>query len=126
MRSKLLLLILLSFVTTSCALWKGGTERYHFGRYSDAEQHFKKGEYEEAIENYQAYIDENPEGNLAIIAEYYIAKSHASLGHTDEAKARFEKIKQTYPDSTWAQFSENQLEEMAKAAPASAPAPPSQ
>ena len=112
-RNVISILLLLSVCSlTSCA---HRSETFYFGDYSQAEQLFNKKEYEKAIQKYQAYIDENPEGNLAVISQYYIAKSHLMLGHQDEAKRIFQKIVQEHPDVVWANFSETQLKEMEKA-----------
>jgi outer membrane protein assembly factor BamD (BamD/ComL family) len=111
-KQKIFLLLLTSLVLTSCARWKGGPERFYFGPYSEAEQFYNKGEYEKAIEKYQAYIQENPEGNLAVISQYYIAKSQSALGRNDEAKNNYNEIIQKYPNLVWAKFAETQLKEL--------------
>ncbi len=87
-------------------------ENYYFGDYSDAERLYNRGRYEKAIQKYQAYIDENPEGNLAVISMYYTARSHAALGHWDQAKGIYEKIVHEHPDLVWANFSETQLKQL--------------
>ena len=92
-----------------------GPGTFYFGNYSEAENLFNRGQYERAIQKYQAYIDENPEGNLAVISQYYIARSHLALGHKDEAKDIFQHIVQKYPDIVWARFSETQLKELESA-----------
>lgn len=111
-----LVLCLLVLMAPSCAF--RGSESFYFGHYSEAEQLYGKGQYEKAIEKYQAYIDENPEGNLAVISRYYMAKSHAALGHTEEAKKLYEQIAEKYPDLVWANFSKTQLKELEGAAAA--------
>lgn len=73
---------------------------------------FNRGQYERAIQKYQGYIDENPEGNLAVISQYYIARSHLALGHRDEAKDIFQHIVKKYPDIVWARFSETHIKEI--------------
>ena len=103
--------LLLSWAMVSCARSKG-PEHFYFGSYSEAEQFYNKGDYEAALLKYQAYIDENPKGNLAVISQYYIAKSHAALGHMDQAKEIFHTIISKYPDLVWASFSESQLKEL--------------
>ena len=107
-------LILLSF---SCA---HRPENFYFGNYSEAEQLYGRGEFDKAIQKYQAYIDENPEGNLAVIAQYYIAKSHAALGHLEDAKRIFKTIVEKHSDGVWANFSETQLKEIEKSQAAAA------
>ena len=83
--------------------------RHNFGSYSNAEKFYAEGKYEKAIESYQKYIDEQPEGNLAIISQYYIAKSHVALKHNKEAKSGFEGIVQQHPELIWAELSKEQL-----------------
>lgn len=90
------------------------SENFYFGNYSEAEALYNRGEYEKAIQKYQGYIDENPEGNLALISQYYIARSHAALGRGDEAKRLFQKIVEGYPKTVWANFSESQLKDLEK------------
>ncbi len=108
----LALILVFSFLTASCAHKKGNAERFYFGPYSEAEKFYSKGEYEKAIQKYQAYIDENPEGNLAVISQYYIAKSHAALGQQDQARTIYQEIAQKHPGLVWAKFAETQLKEL--------------
>ncbi len=120
MRNKLINLFgvfLLSFLLASCASARRhhNEESFYFDDYSMAEQLYEQGAYDRAIQRYQAYIDENPEGNLAVIAQYYIAKSHMALGRIDEAKSIFQKIMKEHPDMVWANFSETQIKELEKA-----------
>ena len=84
--------------------------RYDFGSYSNAEKFYAEGKYDKAIGSYQKYIDEQPDGNLAIISKYYIAKSHVALKHDADAKAGFESIIQKYPELIWAELSKEQLQ----------------
>ena len=114
---KHIFVLLLIAVTLSGCLHRGHREGdYYFGTYSEAEISYNRKEYPKAIARYQAYIDENPEGNLAVISQYYIAKSQLALGHTDEAKVLFQKILNEHPDMVWANFSEGQLKEIEKIA----------
>lgn len=104
-------IVLLGTILVSCAGNKG-PERFYFGNYSEAEEFYNKGQHEKAIEKYQAYIDENPEGNLAVISNYYMAKSHVALGNIDQAKAIYQAIVDQYPDLVWANFAKTQLKEL--------------
>ena len=97
-----------------------GFEGVYFGSYSDAEALFKRHQYAHAIQKYQAYIDENPESDLAVTSSYYMARSYAALGRTDEARALFEKIIQEHPDYVWANFSETRLKNLPPAESTSA------
>ncbi len=111
MRRLNLLLILVAAIGFSCARAEK-PESFYFGSYSEAEQLYNRKDYERAIQKYQAYIDENPEGNLSVISQYYIGKSYSALGRTEEAQAIFQKITKDHPDLIWANFSETQLKEM--------------
>ena len=88
------------------------SQNFYFGNYSDAERHYNRGEYEKAIEKYDAYRTENPEGNLAIIAQYYTARSYQALDKNDEARLQYDEIIRNHSGSVWANFSENQLKEL--------------
>ncbi len=113
MKNSIVLVLLLTLLITACAK-RPSPDNFYFGAYSEAEALFNRGEYEKALQKYQAYIDENPEGNLAIISQYYMGRSYSALGRKDDAKAIFEKIRQKYPDVVWANFSETQLKELDK------------
>lgn len=106
----------ISFVLISILLISSGCirmpSRHDFGSYSNAEKFYAEGKYEKAIESYQKYREDHPDGNLAIIAQYYIAKSHAALGQKKEAEAGFQSIIQQYPELIWAQLSKEQLKNL--------------
>ena len=107
----LVLVLAAPALLVSCATIKGET---NFGYYSEAENYYAKGKFEKAISKYEAYLAEEPQGNMAIIAHYYIAKSQAALGHTEAAKAGYQAIIKDYPKSDWANFSKDQLELLEK------------
>ena len=86
--------------------------RHDFGNYSNAERFYSEGKYEKAIDSYQKYINEQPDGNLTIISRYYIAKSQVALKQTDKAKSGFESIIQQYPDLIWAELSKEQIKSL--------------
>lgn len=98
---------LLGVLLASCA---SSSPKYSFGPYSEAETFYKKGNYPEAIEKYQEYLAAHPQGNLAAIAEYYIAKSYLSSGDPDKARESFEQVAKKFPGTSWAEFSKDQLE----------------
>lgn len=110
MRRSCLLVLILAVCFASCL--RKNPEHFYFGVYSDAEELYNKGDYAQAIQKYQQYIDENPEGNLAVISYYYIAKSNAALGQVEEARKIYNKIVAGYPELIWANFSKTQLKEL--------------
>lgn len=85
---------------------------FDFGAYSEAEHWYEKGEYRKAVEKYEEYLRENPEGNMAVISHYYRAKSYEGLGEREKAKEIYAEIVKEYPDLIWANFSKTRLEEM--------------
>lgn len=116
----LLLLIVITFSVMSCAR-RQGPDNFYFGAYSEAEALYNRKEYEKAIQKYQAYVDENPEGNLAVISRYYMGRSYAALGKTEQAKEIFEKIVAQHPNLVWANFADTQLKELQKSASSETP-----
>jgi len=98
---------LTSLIFTSCAFHASSRS---FGPYSDAENFYKKGNYPKAIGKYQEYLSGNPQGNLAAIAQYYIAKSYGASGDTVKAVENYKRVIKQYPKTSWADFAEEQLE----------------
>jgi tetratricopeptide (TPR) repeat protein len=98
---------LLGVMLASCA---SSAPKYSFGPYSEAETFYKKGNYPKAIEKYQEYLALNSQGNLAAIAEYYIAKSYAAFGNQDKARESFQQVVEKFPGTSWAEFSKEQLD----------------
>lgn len=84
-------------------------DSFHFGAYSEAEKFYEKGEYAKAIAKYEQYVRENPEGNMAVIARYFMAKSYEGLGQKDQAKELYRRISKENPDLIWAHFSKERL-----------------
>ncbi len=103
------LLLLLGLGWAGC---QSRPQQFEFGAYSQAERHYEKKEYAKAIEKYQEYLRQNREGNMAVIATYYLAKSHEELGQQDEARALYEKITKESPSLIWAEFSQARLKEL--------------
>lgn len=83
-----------------------------FGAYSEAERHYEKGRYEKAIQKYQEYIRENPQGNMTVICLYYMAKSHEALGQRDQARELYQKIVREHKGLIWVDFSKDRLKEL--------------
>ena len=106
---KFILILAACFALSSCV---HRYERYDFGDYSQSERFYNKGQYKKAIDKYKAYLGKEPEGNLAVISQYYMGKSYAALKQTDEAKKIYQQIVEKYPDLVWANFAQNQLKEL--------------
>ncbi len=90
------------------------TPGFDFGPYSEAERLYTKGEYEKAIAKYEEHLRENPEGNLAVISHYTIAKCYEALGRKGEARALYRKIVKGHPKLIWADFSRARLGELSE------------
>ena len=88
------------------------TGSFNFGSYSQAEKLYAKGQYGKAIAKYEEYIRENPEGNMAVISRYYLAKSYENLGQIDKARETYEGILKEHKGLVWADFSKARIEEL--------------
>ena len=108
-------LVLLGAVFVSCA---SHASEKRFGPYAAAEAFYQKANYSKAIEKYQEYVALNPQGNLAAIATYYIAKSYAASGNTDKARESFNRVGEKFPGTSWAAFAKEQLKSLPGAAKA--------
>jgi len=99
------LILCLPILFSACATFAPTT----FGSYSEAEGAYAKGNYDKAIEKYHEYLVENPDGNMAIISQYYIARCYSEKGDTDRAKQGYEDVIRKYPKSDWAAFSKERV-----------------
>ena len=104
-----MILILSGIMLASCSF---RSSKHVFGPYSEAEDFYKKGDYPKAIEKYREYLAGNPQGNMAAIAEYYIAKSHVAAGDMAKARESFERVITRFPETSWAEFSKEQLKNL--------------
>ena len=107
--SKGLMVFMFLLLMTSC---RSLDPSFNFGAYSAAERFYDKGAYEKAIAKYEEYIRENPEGNMAVISQYYMAKSYEGLSEPDKARELYEKIIKEHPDLVWANFSKERIQEL--------------
>jgi TolA-binding protein len=107
-KMKLFAMVALSGVMLASCAFRSSS--HSFGPYSEAEAFYRKANYPKAIEKYQEYLAANPQGNLAAIAEYYVAKSYIASGDTAKARESFERVTTKFPGSSWAAFSKEQLD----------------
>ena len=103
----LLFLILLG-LASSCR----SAPHFNFGPYSEAEKLYQKGKYEKAIAKYEEYLRENPQGNIAVVSYYYMAKSYEGLDRPEKARPLYRKIAKEHPGLIWAEFAKTRLKEL--------------
>lgn len=73
-------------------------------------------QYHHAITIYRKIIDNYPYGELAPLSQYKIGLVLKSVGSFDEAKAEFEKVVSSYPDSEWSEAAKFQIAQTASIA----------
>lgn len=69
----------------------------------------QKGAYAEAVPILSAYVEENPDSDLASTALFTLAQSKMGLGQEAEALATFQKVADDYPDEPPATFAYFQI-----------------
>jgi len=67
--------------------------------YESAYKNYVKGNYQEAIEGFQAYQKASQDGPLVDNALYWIGESHAALGQLQKAVNAFQELVNKYPKS---------------------------
>ncbi|MFC1646101.1 outer membrane protein assembly factor BamD [Candidatus Omnitrophota bacterium] len=73
-------------------------------------------QYHHAITIYRRIIENYPYGEIAPISQYKIGLVLKSAGSFDEAKAEFEKVISSYPDSEWVEPAKFQIAQTASIA----------
>jgi len=64
---------------------------------------YYEGEYEKAIEEYRAFLEQYPDSEWADDAQYDIASSYEYLEQYEEAINEYQKLIDEYPDSDLAE-----------------------
>jgi len=67
--------------------------------YESAYRNYIKGDYQEAISGYEAYIKIQPDSPLSPNAVYWIGECFAALGKSQEAVNKFQELLNKFPNS---------------------------
>lgn len=81
---------------------KGANTEKGGGAWDQAESHFNKKDWKNAILSYQSYRDQNPKGKNYAMATYKIGVSFQELKMKDEARAFYEEVMQKFPKTSTA------------------------
>jgi len=68
-------------------------------RYNEAFETLRSGSYEAAREQFQALLEDDPDGEFADNAQYWIGESHYVVREFDKARQAFKKVLNSYPKS---------------------------
>ena len=59
---------------------------------------FRKGDYQKAIQGFNAFLKEYPKSSLADNAQFWVGESHMSLQQYEQAILAYQKVIKDYPD----------------------------
>lgn len=82
------------------------------GSFEQAEENFKKKNYQQAITEYQAYRENNPKGKNYAEATYKIGVSFQELGMKSEALPFFNEVIEKFPKSKSAEKAKIRLKQI--------------
>ncbi len=85
---------------------KGGLR---LGPYARGERAFKQQKWAEAIEAYEQYKLQHPQGRMLDKVTYRLGVSFEKIGFIDQAKKSYEEVILKYPRSRWEKKAEYQL-----------------
>ena len=80
--------------------------------YKAARNSYEDGAYDQAVQQFQAFLDAYAESRLAQPALYYLGKSYEGAGDVENAKATLQQVGQKYPGTTWADLAQRALDQM--------------
>lgn len=67
--------------------------------YESAYRNYIKGDYQDAISGYEAYLKIQPDSPLSPNAVYWIGECYAAMGKSQEAVNKFQELLNKYPNS---------------------------
>lgn len=103
--------IVLSMMTIS--LLGCATSQTHIGDgYTAARQAYKRGNYETAIENYQMFLEKNPDSGISQVAMYYLAESYKNTGKDKKAAETYKTLISKYKEGMWVKWANKDLKEI--------------
>ena len=65
--------------------------------------------YDEAIQKYEEYVDENPESPLAPYAQIYAARCYRDMAKKPAAMAAYKKVIERYPQHNLAEWAAGEM-----------------
>lgn len=96
--------LLIALIITGCENNRKSDPQFTAGR-----QALMRGQYEPAIENFQEYLSQHPDGRLASRASFLTAKAQLGVGNNQAARKQFELTLEKYGHSEEAHKSRYKL-----------------
>jgi TolA-binding protein len=80
--------------------------------YSYAISYFKEKNYQKTLEEFERLVRLYPDSMLVPEAYYHIGLSQGYLNQSDQAKATYHLVMKRFPESNWAKYAKERLDEM--------------
>ncbi|MBI1976923.1 MAG: tetratricopeptide repeat protein [Candidatus Omnitrophica bacterium] len=70
---------------------------------------FEAGEYREALESYQKFMDQYPYSRWNTMAYYFLGECHERLRDYQQARILYRSVMDKYPGSVWADLARDRM-----------------
>ncbi len=95
--SSLAIVILAAAAVLACAERHADAADQHQDRYQVAAGHYQQGRWQLAADEFRAFLAENPSGQSAERAHFYLGESLVQLRQFDQATAQFREYLRATP-----------------------------
>lgn len=80
--------------------------------YNKAHDLYKKGKYEEAIKQYQAFMNKYPDSQLKVAALFYTAQCYQKENHNSEATKCYQEVINKHKKGYWVDSAKEEIKEL--------------
>lgn len=78
--------------------------------WEDAGEKFEAGNYQEALQSYQDFLDQYPYSRWTQMAKYFMGECYEQIQQQDQARMMYRQVMDQYPGSVWADLARERLE----------------
>ena len=110
-RSSLTVLLLFSFLISSCSMTKKACVD---DVYKNAKLAYDQQDYETSKKHYQEFLDRNPDSGLREVALYYLASSYQETGYLNKAASIYQNLIEHYQNDFWTNSAKEEVKSINK------------
>lgn len=87
----------------------GNYEHQMVKEWEEIGKKYEAGEYQKALQEYQAFLDKYPYSRWGHMAKFFIGECQERLGQYDQARVAYREVMDKYPGSVWADLARDRM-----------------